>query len=38
MMPEPPAITAMFDGLGKDATVKVDANQSGDDEKSAKLR
>ena len=31
------AITSMFDGMGKDATVKVDASQSGGDEKSAKL-
>jgi cell division protein FtsI/penicillin-binding protein 2 len=32
-----PAITSMFDGMGKDATVKVDTSQSGDDEKTAKL-
>lgn len=31
------AITSMFDGMGKDATVKVDASQPGDDEKTAKL-
>ena len=31
------AITSMFDGMGKDATVKVDASQAGDDEKAAKL-
>jgi hypothetical protein len=30
-------ITSMFDGMGKDATVKVDVGQPGDDEKTAKL-
>ena len=32
-----PAITSMFDGMGKGATVAVDVSQSGDDEKSATL-
>ncbi|MDX1890446.1 penicillin-binding transpeptidase domain-containing protein [Mycolicibacterium sp. 050158] len=32
-----PAITSMFAGMGKDATVKVDVSQPGDDEKTAKL-
>ncbi|WP_286275279.1 penicillin-binding transpeptidase domain-containing protein [Mycobacterium antarcticum] len=31
------AITAMFDGMGKDVTLKVDAQDPGDDEKTAKL-
>src|SRR5882757_6034503 len=31
------AINSMFDGMGKDATVKVDVDKSGDDDKSAKL-
>jgi Penicillin binding protein transpeptidase domain/NTF2-like N-terminal transpeptidase domain len=31
------AITSMFDGMGKDAAVKVDASKAGDDEKAAKL-
>jgi cell division protein FtsI/penicillin-binding protein 2 len=32
-----PVISSMFDGMGKDATVKVDVAKSGDDDKSAKL-
>lgn len=32
------AITSMFDGMGKDATVKVDAITSGDDDTTATLR
>jgi hypothetical protein len=31
------AITSMFDGMGKDATVKVDVSKPGDDDKTAKL-
>jgi cell division protein FtsI/penicillin-binding protein 2 len=31
------AITSMFDGMGNDATVKVDVGASNDDEKTAKL-
>jgi cell division protein FtsI/penicillin-binding protein 2 len=31
------AITSMFDGMGKDATVKIDTSRPGDDDKSAKL-
>jgi hypothetical protein len=31
------AIKSMFDGMGKDATVKVDVSQSGDDSNTAKL-
>ncbi len=31
------AITSMFGGMGKDATVKVDVSEPGDDEKTAKL-
>ncbi|MDT5075426.1 MAG: hypothetical protein QOJ80_63 [Mycobacterium sp.] len=31
------AINSMFDGMGKDATVKVDVGKSGDDDNSAKL-
>ena len=31
------AITSMFDGMGKDATVKVDVSRPGDDDKTAKL-
>ncbi|TPG35866.1 penicillin-binding transpeptidase domain-containing protein [Mycolicibacterium hodleri] len=31
------AITSMFSGMGKDATLKVDVSKPGDDEKTAKL-
>ncbi len=31
------AITSMFNGMGKDATLKVDVSKPGDDEKTAKL-
>lgn len=31
------AITSMFDGMGKDATIKLDTSRAGDDDKSAML-